>query len=299
MSWFGKVVGGLLGFAAGGPLGALLGTTLGHGVDRGVERLAQDMGLPFGDRRRMESAFFTATFAVMGHVAKADGRVSEAEIALAETVMSRLQLTGERRSAAIALFRQGKQPDFSLPAVIARFRRECLGRRLLVQLFLEVQLQAAYADGEPSAAKRQVLEQIRAGLGVSPVLFRQLENLVRMQRRFASGQAGGGWSGGGRAGGHWDSGSGRRSSRGRASSGPVRGPTLKDAYTLLGVGPKDSDDTIKRAYRKLLSQHHPDKLVSKGLPEEMIRLASQKTHEIRQAYEMITESRSSAISGRT
>jgi DnaJ like chaperone protein len=288
VSWFGKVVGGLLGFAAGGPLGALLGATLGHGVDRGVERLAEDMGLPFGDRRRMESAFFTATFAVMGHVAKADGRVSEAEIALAETVMSRLQLTGERRSAAIALFRQGKQPDFDLKGVIARFRRECFGRRLLVQLFLEVQIQAAYADGEPSAAKRQVLEEIRAGLGVSPVLFRQLENLVRMQRRFA----GAGTGQRERARQH----NGDRGGAGRRAPSAA-GPTLKDAYAVLGVGPKDSDDVIKKAYRKLLSQHHPDKLVSKGLPEDMIRLASQKTHEIRRAYEMVQASRPSMARG--
>jgi DnaJ like chaperone protein len=281
VSWFGKVVGGLLGFAAGGPIGALLGTTLGHGVDRGVQKLAEDYGLPFGDRRRIESAFFSATFSVMGHIAKADGRVSEAEIALAETVMSRLQLTGERRSAAIALFRQGKQPGFDLDGVIARFRRECMGRRLLIQLFLEVQLQAAYADGEPSAAKRQVLEEIRAGLGVSPVLFRQLENLVRMQRRFTGARAGGYRAGQGAGGA--GAGAGRRV--------PSTGPTLKDAYALLGVQPKDSDDVVKRAYRKLLSQHHPDKLVSKGLPEDMIRLASQKTHEIRRAYEMIQASR--------
>jgi DnaJ like chaperone protein len=281
VSWFGKVVGGLLGFAAGGPIGALLGATLGHGVDRGVQKLAEDYGLPFGDRRRIESAFFSATFSVMGHIAKADGRVSEAEIALAETVMSRLQLIGERRSAAIALFRQGKQPGFDLDGVIARFRRECMGRRLLIQLFLEVQLQAAYADGEPSAAKRQVLEEIRVGLGVSPVLFRQLENLVRMQRRFAGARAGGYRTGQGAGGA--GSGAGRRA--------PSAGPTLKDAYALLGVQPKDSDDVVKRAYRKLLSQHHPDKLVSKGLPEDMIRLASQKTHEIRRAYEMIQASR--------
>ncbi len=289
MSWFGKVVGGLLGFAAGGPIGAVLGATLGHGIDKGVQQLAEDYGLPFGDRRRIESAFFTATFSVMGHLAKADGRVSEAEIALAETVMSRLQLSGERRSAAITLFRQGKQPGFDLDGVIARFRRECVGRRLLTQLFLEVQLQAAYADGEPSGAKRRVLEQIREGLGISALLFRQLENLVRMQRRFAGAAAGGAggwreqtWRQGSGAGGR-SGGAGRRAQR--------SGPTLKDAYSLLGVGPKDSDDAIKRAYRKLLSQHHPDKLVSKGLPEDMIRLASQKTHEIRRAYEMIQASR--------
>jgi DnaJ like chaperone protein len=294
VSWFGKAVGGLLGFAAGGPIGALLGATLGHGVDRGVERLAEDYGLPFGDRRRIESAFFSATFSVMGHLAKADGRVSEAEIALAETVMSRLQLSGERRSAAIALFRQGKAPDFDLDGVIARFRRECMGRRMLIQLFLEVQLQAAYADGEPSAAKRRALEQIRQGLGISPLLFRQLENLVRMQRRFADAAAAAGARAGGQWEGTWQRGSGAGGGAGRRA--PSTGPTLKEAYAVLGVQPKDSDDAIKRAYRKLLSQHHPDKLVSKGLPEDMIRLASQKTHEIRQAYEMIQASRASAVS---
>lgn len=290
MSWFGKVVGGLLGFAAGGPIGAVLGATLGHGVDRGVTRLAEDYGLPFGDRRRIESAFFAATFSVMGHIAKADGRVSEREIAVAETVMSRLQLSGERRSAAIALFRQGKEPGFDLNGVIARFRRECMGRRLLIQLFLEVQLQAAYADGEPSAAKREVLQQIRAGLGVSPVLFRQLENLIRMQQRFTEARAGG-WQAGWQQG--WQQGAGRASggSSGAGRRAPTTGPSLKEAYAVLGVQPKDSDDAIKRAYRKLLSQHHPDKLVSKGLPEDMIKLASQKTHEIRQAYEMIQASR--------
>jgi DnaJ like chaperone protein len=60
---------------------------------------------------------------------------------------------------------------------------------------------------------------------------------------------------------------------------------------LLGVPPQADDAEVKRAYRRLMSQHHPDKLVSKGLPEEMMKLAAQKTHEIRQAYEMITEAR--------
>jgi DnaJ like chaperone protein len=270
MGWLGKVVGGLLGFAAGGPIGAVLGATLGHGVDRGVQKLADDMQLPLGDRKRIESVFFTATFSTMGHLAKADGRVSAAEIALAEAVMARLQLTGERRSAAIALFRQGKAADFDLRAVVERFRRECLGRRTLVQLFLEIQLQAAYVDGEPSAAKRRALEEIRESLRIPQLIFRQLENLVRMQRQSGAG-AGRGGAGGG--------------------SSPTRGPTLGQAYSVLGVTPKDSDAAIKRAYRKLMSQHHPDKLVSKGVPEDMIKLATQKTQEIRRAYEMIQEAR--------
>ena len=267
MGWTGKVVGGLLGFAAGGPIGAVVGASLGHGVDRGVKKLAEDMQLPIGDRKRIESVFFSATFSTMGHLAKSDGRVSAAEIALAEAVMARLQLAGDRRSAAIALFRQGKEPDFDLRAVVERFRRECLGRRTLIQLFLEIQLQAAYVDGEPSGAKRRVLEEIREGLRIPQIIFRQLENLVRMQRQSgASGSAGG-------------------------DRMPARGPTLKQAYGVLGVTAKDSDAAVKRAYRKAMSQHHPDKLIAKGVPEDMIKLATQKTHEIRRAYEMIQDAR--------
>ncbi len=274
MRWVGKVIGGFLGLAAGGPFGAMLGAALGHGVDQGIEKLQRNAQLPPGDRQRVQSAFFTATFATMGHLAKADGRVSEAEIALAENIMSQLGLSTEMRSAAIKLFREGKSAQFDLPAVVETFRRECRGQRSLVQMFLEIQLQAAYVDGEPSLAQRRVLEQIRGGLRIPEILFKQLETLVRLQRQFSGSAGAQGASGA----------SGWR----RA---PARGPSLKEAYALLGVSPKDSDATIKKAYRRLLSQHHPDKLVSKGLPEEMMRMATEKTHEIRRAYEMIQDAR--------
>ncbi|NBC48248.1 MAG: co-chaperone DjlA [Gammaproteobacteria bacterium] len=277
MKWIGKVVGGFLGLAAGGPFGAMLGTALGHGVDRGIERLQRNAQLPPGDRQRIQSAFFTATFATMGHLSKADGRVSEAEIALAENIMTQLRLSPEMRSAAIKLFQQGKEPDFDLNAVVETFRRECRGQRALIQMFLEVQLQAAYVDGEPNPGQRRVLNQIRSGLRIPEILFRQLETLVRLQRQFGA-SAGAGAGAQGARGGGW-------------RQAPSRGPSLKEAYALLGVTPKDSDATVKRAYRRLLSEHHPDKLVSKGLPEEMMKMAAQKTHEIRRAYEMIQEAR--------
>lgn len=281
--WLGKIVGGILGLAAGGPFGAMLGTALGHGVDRGLQKLRRNGQLPPGDRQRIQSTFFTATFSTMGHLSKADGRVSEAEIALAEAIMAQLRLSPEMRSAAIKLFKEGKSPDFDLAGVISTFRRECRGQRSLIQMFLEIQLQAAHVDGEPNFAQRRVLERIRIGLNIPEILFRQLETLVRLQRQF-SGATGAGQSrySGERAG------AGRRQSR---RPRPEREPTLKDAYAVLGVSPKDSDATVKRAYRRLLSQHHPDKLVSKGLPEEMMKIAAQKTHEIRTAYEMIQAAR--------
>jgi DnaJ like chaperone protein len=66
---------------------------------------------------------------------------------------------------------------------------------------------------------------------------------------------------------------------------------LDDAYAILNVDPDASDSELKRAYRKLISQHHPDKLVSKGLPEEMMKIATQKTQEIRAAYECVMDER--------
>lgn len=274
MRWVGKVIGGFLGLAAGGPFGAMIGAALGHGVDHGLEKLQRNAQLPPGDRQRIQSAFFTATFSTMGHLSKADGRVSEAEIALAESIMTQLRLSSEMRSAAIKLFQQGKTAEFDLPAVVETFRRECRGQRSLIQMFLEIQIQAAYVDGEPTSSQRQVLNQIRSGLNIPEILFRQLETLVRLQRSFTGSAGPQGASGTG----------GRRQA-------PTRAPNLKEAYALLGVTPKDSDATIKRAYRRLLSQHHPDKLVSKGLPEEMMKMAAQKTHEIRRAYEMIQNAR--------
>jgi DnaJ like chaperone protein len=272
MAWWGKLVGGALGFVVGGPLGALLGAALGHNVDRGLK--LQGLGAPDpADRERVQAAFFTATFSVMGHLAKADGRVSPHEIALAEALMAQMDLSPDMRRAAIRLFNEGKSPGFRLDEVIEQFQRETMRRRTLIQMFLEIQLQAAYADGSLNPQEERVLLHICRQLGISEFVFRRLEQLVRLQREFMAGRTGG-------------------AGAGQSPREPMRtGPSLDQAYTILGVKREASDAEVKRAYRRLLSQHHPDKLVSKGLPEEMMKLATQKTHEIRQAYEMIMAAR--------
>ena len=265
MSWWGKLVGGAFGFMLGGPLGALLGAALGHNFDKGLKQLPDDSRFEAGDRERVQTAFFTATFAVMGRVSKADGRVSPEEIRMAEAVMQEMSLDEAMRKAAIELFNQGKAPQFDLEAVLDQFRRECHGRSTLIGMFIEIQLQAAYADGQLDSAEDALLRQICGRLGVSEFDYRRLERMVRAEHGF-----------GGSAG------------AGQASTGR---PSLQAAYEVLGVASEASDADVKRAYRRLLSQHHPDKLVSKGLPEEMMKVATQKTHEIRQAYERIREAR--------
>lgn len=268
MSWWGKLVGGAFGFMLGGPIGALLGAVLGHNFDRGMKSLPDDAGVAAGDRERVQMAFFTASFAVMGRVAKADGRVSPEEIRMAEAVMGEMSLGADMRRAAIDLFNQGKSADFDLDGVLEQFRRECHGRTTLIRMFVEIQLQAAYADGRLDPSEDALLKHVCAALGVSELDYRRLERMVRAQQGLGAGS--------------------RRSGGGEMGR---RVPSLDDDFAVLGVERDATDAEIKRAYRRLMSQHHPDKLVSKGLPEEMMKVAAQKTNEIRQAYERIRASR--------
>ena len=265
MSWWGKLIGGAFGFMLGGPLGAILGVALGHNFDKGMRALPQGgfaaEDFAPGDRERVQTAFFTATFSVMGHLAKADGRVSREEIRVAEQVMAQMELAPEMRETAIRLFNEGKAADFPLDEVVRQFRQECHGRTTLIQMFIEILLAAAYADGTVQRVEDRLMLHICGLLGIAEAEYRRLERMVHAEAGF-----------------------------GGARQGPA-GPSVADAYAVLGVDAGTSDAEVKKAYRRLLSQHHPDKLVSKGLPEEMMKVAAQKTHEIKQAYERIKQER--------
>jgi len=263
VSWWGTLLGGAFGFMLGGPLGALLGVALGRRFDKGVDGLGE-YGAEVGDQERVQTAFFTATFAVMGHLAKVDGQVSHNEIRLAEQVMRQMRLSEAMRGTAMRLFNEGKLPEFQLDAVLEQFRMECHRRRHLLRMFVEIQLHACYADGAVHTEETRVLQHICDRLGFSRQEFAQLEALVQAARGFAQGGA-----------------------------VPASQDQLAAAYQLLGVTRQASDTEIKTAYRRLMNQHHPDKLVAKGLPEEMMALATEKTQEIKAAYEVIRAARGS------
>ncbi len=257
MSWWGKVLGSGFGFMVGGPLGAVMGAAFGHQFDKGLNGIEH---INIGDPERTQAAFFTATFSVMGYLAKADGQVSRSEISMAEQVMSHMHLSTEQRKAAVDLFNEGKQDNFPVDDILEQFRRECHRRRNLLQMFLEILISTALADGHLHPTEKTALNNIAQKLGFNTATLEQLIDMVGAQQHYSG-----------------------TSSQSRAS--------ISDAYTVLGVDSSASDADIKKAYRRLMSQHHPDKLIAKGLPEEMLKLATEKSQEIRAAYDQIREAR--------
>ncbi|GAB5452975.1 MAG: co-chaperone DjlA [Halioglobus sp.] len=259
---FGKIVAGLIGLLTGGFFGLVIGLIVGHFFDRAlgsVFAFASPENL-----RRIRDNFFETTFLLSGYLAKSDGRVSEAEIAHTEQMFVQMGLSAQQRQRAIELFRQGSGADFQLEQVVTAFVQTSGAQRQLQQTLLLFLISLAHADQSVKPAEHAALVRIAGLMGIDA---RQLDMLLQM----AAAQ-------------------GQFHSQGATSSGaPV--DRIQEAYTALGVDSAISDKELKRAYRKLMSQNHPDKLIAKGVPEDMIRLATERSQEIQAAYEVLRKHR--------
>jgi DnaJ like chaperone protein len=172
MTFFGRIIGVFLGWLILGPLGALIGFVIGSFFDRGLKLHLHQ--IPREHTAEVQQSFFKATFSVMGYLAKADGRVSQQEIRAAENIMSRLELNESMRVEAIRLFNEGKQSQFDVDQVLRDLYRECHRHRDLLRFFIEIQLEAALADGELKDEEQQVLLHICERLNFSPRDFQEL-----------------------------------------------------------------------------------------------------------------------------
>jgi DnaJ like chaperone protein len=251
MSWLGKALGAAIGRAALGPWGAIIGAALGHQYDRG--------GSSPGGGRRVQERFFATTFEVMGYIAKVDGRVSEEEIDAARRIMQAMRLSPEEVQLAIAHFNEGKRADYALEQNLADLAAVLGPRHELAGAFVDIQVRAAAGAGAIDSNKRVLLGYVAEVMG-----FERGE-IARIEAALGAGRQG--------------------------TPKMSRESSLADAYRTLGVAPTASDAEVKTAYRRLMNQHHPDKLVSKGLPESMIDLAEKRTQQIRAAYDRIKDER--------
>jgi DnaJ like chaperone protein len=195
MGWYGKLVGAVLGAIIGrGLLGAIIGFVIGHLYDLRVSaerrerqgsattRAPGGVGPPAAD---LQAEFFRATFQLMGHVAKADGRVTPQEIDAARDAMRRFSLRDAEVQRAIELFTEGKSPDFPVEDALAGLRARSAGREDLRRLFVQIQLEAALRGGGLSPPVRDVFARICEALDITAIEFAALEAMLRM-RGFAA-----------------------------------------------------------------------------------------------------------------
>ena len=285
MSMWGKILGALFGFMFLKIPGAILGLLVGHFFDKAYSQDFNQLGgfgRFFSDQNslKQQAIFFHSLFSALGHLAKSDGKVTNREIQIATALMDEMQLTGDARREAQDAFREGKARDFPLVETLKGFYEATHGRRDILQVFLEILIQSAFADGALSQEEYTVLEKVAKPLGFRrrdlDYLISMYEAEIRFRQR-----------------------SGRRT---HSAGGNQQGPrdqqhayseqqSLDDAYRILGVAASDDEKVIKRAYRKRMSEHHPDKLVSKGLPEQAMEIAKKKAQDIQSAYELIKQKR--------
>ena len=265
----GKLIGAILGLMLfRSPWGLLIGMIAGHFFDQGMEtRRPSGAGVQeIGER------FFRATFEVMGHVAKADGRVSEAEIAAARKVMAELRLDGVQIHAAIAYFTRGKSPDFDLESAMHDFAEACAHRPDLLRVFLEIQVRAALEGVDMQGPAKLAVQRVAELLDISRLELAHMEAVLRIRReQFRAGARNGGSAG--------------------SQPPPKSGMQASAAYEILEVDPKATDEEVTKAYRRQVSKHHPDKLKANGLPDSMLEHAKQRTQQILEAYESIKSAR--------
>ena len=257
----GKIIAGTLGYMVGGLVGAGLGVYIGHQFDKGLGGFLNPISA--AEQERIRDSFFTAVFSLLGHLAKSDGRISKSEIAQAEALMDKMGLSVDHRREAIELFQVGAKAQYSLDKAMERFMAVCGRHNNLKRQLLNYLISLALADGELHDREHAVLRKVAMHLGFSINMFDQFIEMVKAQSQF----------------------------RGSSSPGGASKGQISSAFAALGVSESNSDSEIKKAYRKLISQNHPDKLIGQGMPADMVKLATERTQEIQTAYELIVSSR--------
>lgn len=257
MGYWGKIIGGVAGFAVGGPMGAVVGAALGHAADSGG---APNLRAQFGQQMgwnparlaamlsRRDQLFAICAVVLSAKLAKCDGAVNRQEI---DAFKRQFRIAPESVRDIGRLFDQARDSadDF-----------EGYARQL----------------GDAFADNRGMLEDVLTALfGIAradgAINKREQDFLLRTHRGFGLDQAA------------WDRASGARPQR-PADDEP-------DAYGVLGVSRGASAEEIRATWKRLMRENHPDSLAARGVPAEFIARANDKVARINAAWDRIKRER--------
>ena len=276
MGWIGKLIGGTLGLALGGPLGAIAGAAFGHVIDKSGEVGALPggdeggvYGGPFGSgmdsTQQAQLTFFIGTFSMLAKVVAADGRVSrEEEQKVSEFMDSDLRLDPQSRATAVRIFQTALQSPQNFDQLASQFYAQFRERPEILELLIDILYRVAAADGSIDRAEERLIARAGELFGYSAAA------LDAVRRRYVHSAQGGA--------------AGKTAAGGRAAA-------PSNSYAVLGIDSRASNEEVKKAYRKLAQEYHPDRIASKGLPEEFNTFAHEKFREIQEAYEAIKKER--------
>lgn len=267
MQILGKIIGSSLGYIMAGPIGAIIGVIIGNMFDKG---LAQHMSQSFvhfhrEKRETVTTAFIKTSACLMGFFAKADGRVSEQEIEYANQVFKELKLNAEQTKNAQEWFTTSKNGQVSLDDQIRMLQYLKEKNVFLCKSCLDISFQMIKIDGM-NADKVRFLNLILNALGFAPI------ETMFSQSAF------------------WEELQNQARNRSYHYQAPPSQPTpnrLEEAFKTLNLSVNASQAEVKKSYRKLMSQYHPDKMMAKGASTEEVKKATEKTQQISKAYELI------------
>lgn len=262
MGLLGALFGGAVGFMFGGPLGAMIGGAIGaqaSGGDGGGEWDRLNEARARTGAQGAQQAFLVAVISLAAKVCKADGHVTESEVrAFDDFLKVNMGMPAEDRRHAAQIFNRARDSDVPASAFARQIRGILGGQPDRLRDIVTILLQIAHADGHLAPAEESLIRSITRDLGLS-------------EHDYAHCWA---FFGGGRA---------------SAGSGPR--PAAKTDYEVLGLAPSATDAEVKKAYRRIAREYHPDVLQSKGLPEDFMAFAKEKLQKTNEAYDRIKRER--------
>ena len=245
MSVWGKVIGGVAGFALGGPLGAIMGTVAGHAYDK---MKAGDAGR-IDDNVTRQVAFTTAIIVLSAKMAKADGHVTREEV---DAFKELFHIPADEMNNVGRLFDEAKKDAQDFEPYAEQISMMFAHQPAVMEELLGGLFHIARADGVIHPKELEFLRKATLIFGFSELQFERLKAI---------------------------------------HMGAAGGADEPDSYQVLGLSREASDDEIKKTYRVLIRENHPDTLIAQGMPQEFIDVANEKMAAINAAYDVIEKER--------